>query len=124
MPSDDQPSLWDHLPMAGPPATDPQVAKRRNEARQAATAIREWLQDPGKGGSITTIHVLLGRPRRGMWLRTWSSLPGFMQELKSQEFTHTLLPGWAYTPAEMKTEMIDDLDRFAVTGLLPKSATR
>ena len=70
------------------------------------------------------MHVDLARPRRGVWLATWPNLPGLMLDLGKRTYTHELLPGWEYTPAEMRTEMVDDLERFAETGEQPKVATR
>lgn len=42
----------------------------------------------------------------------------------TRRYSHVLLPGWEHTPAELRTEMIVDLERFAETGELPKVATR
>ena len=47
-----------------------------------------------------------------------------MRDLGTGAYTHVLLPGWQYTDAEMRTEMIEDLERFATTGEQPKVSTR
>ena len=39
-------------------------------------------------------------------------------------YVHALLPKWEYTVAEMRTEMLDDLEHLAATGEQPKAATR
>lgn len=59
-----------------------------------------------------------------MWVTIWSGLPGLMLDAGRRRYSHTLLPGWEYTVAEMRTEMIEDLERLADTGERPKVATR
>lgn len=66
----------------------------------------------------------MARPRRGVWLAMWSNLPGLALDCGRRCYSHSLLPGWEYTIAEMRTEMIDDLEHFARTGEQPKIATR
>ena len=90
----------------------------------AARTMRAWLADPALGGERSVAHLDLARPRRGVWLEMWSNLPGLTRDLGSHAWSHTLLPGWQYTDAEMRTEMIDDLEHFAATGEQPKAATR
>lgn len=70
------------------------------------------------------MHLDLARPRRGVWLAMWANLPGLMNDCGSLSWSHVLLPGWTYTLAEMRTEMLDDLEHFAVSGEQPKTATR
>lgn len=96
----------------------------REDARRAAAAIRAALADPDSAGEPSIVHIDLARPRRGVWLKTWSNLPGLMLDTGRRSYTHTLLPKWEYTPAEMRSEMIDDLEHFAETGEQPKAATR
>jgi len=96
----------------------------REAARAAAKAIRAALADPATAGERRVAHVLLARPRRGTWLTAWSNLPGLTLDRRGRSYTHALLPGWQYTPGEMKTEMIEDLERFAETGEQPKESTR
>jgi hypothetical protein len=96
----------------------------REQAKQSATAIRSAIADPTIAGEPAVAHLLLARPRRGVWIKTWSNLPGLMLDVRGRHFTHALLPGWQYTPGEMRTEMLEDLERFAVTGEQPKEATR
>jgi hypothetical protein len=90
----------------------------RDDARKAADAIRAVLANPSSAGEKTTAHFLLGRPRRGEWWTTWANLPGLTRVRGS--YRHSLLPGWEYTEAEMRTEMVDDLEHFAETGEQPK----
>jgi hypothetical protein len=96
----------------------------RDQAREAAAAIRAALDDPARVGAPTVAHLLMARPRRGVWLKTWESLPGLTLNLGTHAYQHALLPGWQYSAGEMKTEMLDDLERFAATGEQPKAATR
>lgn len=100
------------------------TADKRAQAATAVSAIRAWLADSTKGGERGVIHVDFGRPRRGVWFETWSNLPGLMHDLASNAWLHALLPGWQYTAAEMRTEMIDDLAHFAATGEQPTQPTR
>lgn len=96
--------------------------KLRAEARRSALAIRATLADRSLAGERRTAHLNLGR-RRGAWLVTWEKLPGLMLDAGRRMYSHILLPGWEYTVAEMKTEMIEDLDHFALTGERPKVST-
>lgn len=70
------------------------------------------------------MHVDLSRPRRGVWLTMWKNLPGLTFDMGLKAYQHVLLPGWEYTVREMRTEMIEDLDRLADTGERPTKATR
>lgn len=96
----------------------------RLSALSAVKKMRACLADPTLAGERATAHLDLARPRRGVWIETWSKLPGLMRDCASGAYTHALLPGWQYTAAEMRTEMIEDLERYALTGEQPKVATR
>lgn len=98
--------------------------KDREQARQSAAAIRAAIADPTTAGQAGVVHIDMSRPRRGLWFKTWSNLPGLMLDIAARQYTHTLLPGWQYTVREMRTEMLEDLDRFADTGEQPTQATR
>lgn len=100
------------------------LAAEREKARASAIAIRAAVSDPLVAGEMTVIHIDLSRPRRGLWMTTWGNLPGLMFDAGKRSYTHALLPGWEYTVSEMRTEMIDDLERLADTGERPKVATR
>lgn len=94
------------------------------KARAAADALRAALVDPASAGDRSVAHILLARPRRGVWLATWSNLPGLTLDCGRRVYSHELLPKWEYTIPEMRTEMIGDLDRLAETGKQPTVATR
>lgn len=93
-----------------------------HDASEAAKALRIVLADPAKAGQSTSMHLLLGRPRRGEWRVAWANLPGFSKI--GNAYRHILLPGWEYTYSELETEMIPDLEHLAATGQQPKVATR
>jgi hypothetical protein len=97
---------------------------KREDARKSAAAIRAAIADPATAGERGTVHIDLSRPRRGVWLTTWTNLPGLMLNASERIYTHCLLPGWEYSPSEMRTEMIEDLESLAATGEQPKVATR
>jgi hypothetical protein len=99
------------------------TAEERILARQAAVCLRTALANPSLRGERTVIHVDLRRPRRGEWWETWSRLPGFTR-VNGRAYRHALLPGWEYLAAEVRAEMIPDLDHLAETGERPKVATR
>jgi hypothetical protein len=94
------------------------------DASKAAAAIRAAIADPASAGERRTTHLLMARPRRGVWLAMWANLPGLVLDCGRRRYSHAMLPGWEYTVAEMRTEMIDDLEHFAKTGEQPKIATR
>lgn len=102
-----------------PPPTD----QERAAAARSAAAIRLAIADPAAAGERVTAHLLLARPRRGLWLRTWSNLPGLTFHVTAGGYTHDLLPGWQYTGREVRTEMIADLEHLAATGERPTEAT-
>lgn len=97
---------------------------QRHAAQEAARAIRASIKDPTSAGERRVAHILLSRPRRGLWMATWENLPGLTFDAGRRTYSHALLPTWEYTIAEMKTEMLDDLDKLAATGEQPKEATR
>jgi hypothetical protein len=106
------------------PAVHAAFPDSRTQAAAAAPAIRRAIADPASAGERSVAHVLLGRPRRGEWLITWANLPGLILHQNRGAYTHALLPGWEYTAGEMRTEMVEDLERLAATGELPRMATR
>lgn len=93
-------------------------------AADAVKAMRTFLCDPTTAGERSVAHLDLARPRRGVWIEMWSNLPGLMRDCRTGSYTHALLPGWQYTEAEMRTELVEDLALFAATGAQPKEATR
>lgn len=100
------------------------MADAREAACLSAAAIRAALANPASAGERTVVHLDLARPRRGVWLVTWPNLPGLTLDAGKRSYSHLLLPGWEYTPAELRSEMIDDLEHLAATGEQPKIATR
>ncbi len=99
------------------------VDLRREKAHQSAIAIRAAIAMPSTAGERRIVHLDMGRPRRGIWLATWPNLPGLTLDWGRRRYRHELLPGWEYTVREMVGEMLEDLDRFAETGELPREAT-
>jgi hypothetical protein len=100
------------------------VEPARSDAAKAAAAIRRAIADPSSAGERSVVHLDLARPRRGVWLATWTNLPGLTLDCGRRAYSHALLPKWEYAVAEMRTEMIEDLEHFAATGEQPKAATR
>ncbi len=98
-------------------------AEARILARHAAVMLRACLADPSLRGERMVAHLDLRRPRRGEWWETWSALPGFAR-VNGRAYRHALLPGWEYSAAEVRAEMIPDLEHLAETGERPKVATR
>jgi hypothetical protein len=94
----------------------------RAAARVSAAQIRAALLDPEQAGKRIVALVTMARPRRAVRITTWSGLAGVTRW--GADFMHDLLPGWACTPAEFKTEMLDDLDRLAETGERPTAPSR
>jgi hypothetical protein len=116
---------WPRAPdrgMTRPEIEPPGTVRLR--AAAAAAAIRAALADPVAAGERGTLHVDMARPRRGVWFKTWANLPGLFCDPARKTYTHALLPGWEYTVAEMRGEMIEDLERLAATGEQPTKATR
>jgi hypothetical protein len=100
------------------------TAFERQDAAVAALTLKRSLDDPAAAGDKFVAHILMGNPRRSVWLASWAGLPGLFLDVKRKVYTHTLLPGWEYTVAEMKTELIADLERIASHGERPKTASR
>lgn len=94
----------------------------RDLARAAALALRAAIADPATMGEIQSTHVYY-TTRHGEWVDTWSNLPGFVRA-SGPVYRHVLLPGWQYTRAEIRTEMIPDLEALAERGERPTEATR
>jgi hypothetical protein len=105
-------------------ATRPVTEDDRVRAAAAAAALRASLADPAAAGKRMVAHFLLARPRRGLWLATWHNLPGLSCDLGRKAYAHALLPGWEYTVRELRTELIEDLERLAEHGERPTEATR
>ena len=104
----------------------PPTAEERETARVAAAALRAAIADASTMGEQSTMHVDRSRPRRGEWWTTWSNLPGLARIIGAGavSYRHELLPGWEYTRAEIRAEMIPDLEALAERGERPTEATR
>lgn len=94
----------------------------RRRAAEAAQQLRERWGNPDRMGQRVAAHIDMVRPRRAVWHVQWTGLPGLARW--NNDFQHELLPGWAYTEAEIVTEMIPDLEHLAATGERPQAATR
>lgn len=92
-------------------------------AAAAVAALRAAISDTTTMGERSVAHIDLSRPRRGEWWETWANLPGFTR-INGNRYTHALLPGWEYSRAEIKSEMIPDLEALAERGVRPTEATR
>lgn len=101
----------------------PPSAEERERARAAAAALRAAISDSSAMGERSVAHLDFSRPRRGEWWETWSGLPGFTR-INGSRYVHACLPGWEYARAEIKTEMIPDLEALAELGERPTVATR
>lgn len=99
----------------------PSTAEERRCAGEAARALRAAVADPSSMGVPSTMHVDLARPRRGEWHTTWSNLPGLVRV--NGRFRHAGLPGWEYARAEVRAEMIPDLEALAERGERPTQAS-
>ncbi len=103
-----------------PPLTD----EERRIAGEAARALRAAIADPSTMGAKTVAHVDLARPRRGEWWESWANLPGFWRiNGRNGRYLHDSLPGWSYARAEIRAEMIPDLEALAERGVRPTEAT-
>lgn len=94
----------------------------RAAAAEAARALRRAIDDPSTIGAPSTGHIDMCRPRRGVWFTTWANLPGFVRA-GAATYSHALLPGWSYARAEIKAELIPDLEALAEHGVRPTEAT-
>lgn len=108
------------MPRAPKPLPPPTEDERRR-AGEAARALRAVLADHTKLGEESTMHADLSRPRRALWITTWAGLPGFSRV--NGLYRHELLPGWEYARAEVRAEMIPDLEALAERGVRPTEAT-
>jgi hypothetical protein len=95
--------------------------QERAKAAEAARQLRSSLWDGTAMGEVIRSHVDYSRPRRGVWMTTWTNLPGF--SLENGLYVHSCLPGWTYKRAEIATEMIPDLEALAERGMRPTEAT-
>ena len=103
-----------------PPPTDDE----RRQAGEAARALRAAIAEPSTMGKRSVMHLDLARPRRGEWWDSWENLPGFYRVNGPRgHYWHTLLPGWAYTRSEIRSEMTPDLEALAERGVRPTEAT-
>ena len=107
-----------------PKPLPPPTMEERERAREAAHALRTAIADPATMGAKTVAHVDLARPRRGEWWETWANLPGFARiNGRRGHYSHSCLPGWNYTRAEIRSELIPDLEALAERGVRPTEAT-
>ena len=104
--------------------SDPAPEDERREAAIAAAALHASIANKAAAGTRSVVHLDMRRPRRAVWLATWSNLPGLTMDIGRKVYTHSLLPGWEYNVREMKTELIEDLERIAMHGERPAQATR
>jgi hypothetical protein len=95
--------------------------QERAAAAAAARALRAVIADHTKLGARNVMHVDYSRPRRGVWIETWDGLPGLSRV--NGLYRHELLPGWEYRRAEVRAEMIPDLEALAERGVRPTEAT-
>ena len=103
-----------------PPPTD----EERRVAGEAARNLRAAIADPSLMGERSVVHFDFARPCRGEWWETWANLPGFVRvNGRRGHYSHTCLPGWTYMHAEIRAEMIPDLEALAEHGIRPTEAT-
>jgi hypothetical protein len=105
-----------------PPPTD----EERETARAAAAAMRAVIADRSKLGDESVFHADFASPRRGVWYKRWSGVPGLCRVACSRDgvhYSHDCLPGWTYKRHEIKREMIPDLEALAGQGVRPTEAT-
>jgi hypothetical protein len=98
-------------PLPLPPPTE-------DERRRAAIADSTTM---GERGVMFVDFSSPGGRRRGECRETWANLPGFVRV--GRRYRHELLPGWEYRRAEVKAEMIPDLEALAERGVRPTEAT-
>ncbi|WP_375408555.1 zinc-finger-containing protein [uncultured Methylobacterium sp.] len=95
--------------------------EERDAARVSARLIKSAIMHPEEMGEPFTAHLDLSNPRRGLWITTWANLPGLCRT--NGLYSHELLPGWVYKPAEVLAEMVPDLEALAERGVRPTQAT-
>ena len=107
-----------------PKLLPPPTVEERERARAAAAALRAAIADPATMGAKAVMHLDLARPRRGECWESWANLPGFFRVSGPRgHYWHECLPGWTYTRAEIRAEMIPDLEALAQHGVRPTQAT-
>ncbi|MFE1598237.1 hypothetical protein [Methylobacterium sp. ID0610] len=99
----------------------PPTAEERQRAAEAARTLRAIIAGKAPLGARAVMHVDMSRPRRSAWIETWEGAPGLARV--NGAWTHELLPGWQYTRAEVRAELIPDLEALAERGELPTEAT-
>ena len=104
-----------------PKPLPPPTMQERAAAANAARALPAAIDGRTALGDERTMHIDFSRPRRAEWITSWSNLPGFSRVNGS--YRHDCLPGWMYTRAEIKAEMIPDLEALAERGVRPTEAT-
>lgn len=105
-----------------PQPLPPPTMQERAVAARAARALRAAIADPSTAGAKTVAHVDYSRPRRGEWWETWANLPGFTR-INGHRYVHACLPGWQYARAEIRAELIPELEALAERGVRPTEAT-
>ena len=103
------------------PKLPPPTRQEREAAAIAAEALAAALADPVTRGERSVAFLDFSNPRRGECHVTWSNLPGFLQV--NDRYSHACLPGWEYTRAEVRAEMIPDLRALAEHGVRPSLPT-
>ena len=104
-----------------PKPLPPPTMRERVDAAIAARALRAAIADSSTMGEPQCLHIDYSRPRRGEWITTWANLPGFSRVDGS--YRHASLPGWEYARAEVRAELIPDLEALAERGVRPTQAT-
>ncbi|GJD60227.1 hypothetical protein [Methylobacterium frigidaeris] len=99
----------------------PPTMQERAAAARAARTLHAVIADHTRLGERNVMHIDMTRPRRGVWIERWSGVPGLCRV--NGQYQHDLLPGWSYARAEIKAEMIPDLEALAERGELPMVAT-
>lgn len=99
----------------------PPAMRERADAATAARALRAAIADPTTMGERSVMFVDFGRPSRGECRVTWTGLPGFCRV--GDRCRYELLAGWEDTWAEVRAEMIPDLEALAERGVRPTEAT-
>lgn len=104
-----------------PKPLPPPTLEERQKACEAAQALRAVANGEMMLTNQMDAHIDYSRPRRGEWVTTWGNLPGLSRV--NGRFRHACLPGWEYTRAEVRSEMIPDLEALAERGERPTEAT-
>jgi hypothetical protein len=104
-----------------PKPLPPPTMEERAAAARSARALRGVTERSEALGEPSVMHVDYSRQRRSEWIMTWANLPGFRRV--NGHFQHDLLPGWQYTRAEVRSELIPDLEALAERGVRPTEIT-